>query len=129
MTKKKGFTLIELVVVMAIIAILALLVVGAIVVARNTAKRTSNNSNATTLQTALEAQYAKKQTYVYPGYVAGEDFNAASGAAKLNVKLGAGGCANGGGVVTSATTTAYTITVWDEDCASGDADNRTVTGP
>lgn len=125
--KKKAFTLIELVVVMAIIAILALLVVGAIVVARNTARRTANNSNATTLQTALEANFAKNRSYVYTGYAAGETFDLAE--EKLGVKLGDGGCANKGGVVTSATATNYTLTVWDEDCAAGDADNKTVTGP
>ena len=43
--KNQGFTLIELVVVMAIIAVLAVLVIGAITVARNTAAETTNRSN------------------------------------------------------------------------------------
>lgn len=61
--KQKGFTLIELVVVMAIIAVLALLVIGAIIVARRTATETTNRSNMKTVQTALEATFAKYKTY------------------------------------------------------------------
>jgi prepilin-type N-terminal cleavage/methylation domain-containing protein len=131
--KRKGFTLIELVVVMAIIAILALLVVGAIIVARRTAIRTANNTNAQTLQTGLEAYYAKHRTYAYTGFTAGEAFGPTStvgtASADLGVTLGGGGCSNAGGTVSSATATGYTIVVWDEDCSATDTDNRTISGP
>lgn len=60
---KKGFTLVEIVVVMAIIAVLATLVVGAITVARNVAKETTHRANAKTIQTALEAKYARDKRY------------------------------------------------------------------
>ncbi len=59
----KGFTLIELVVVMAIIAVLAVLVIGAITIARQTAMETADRSNVRTLQTCLEADYTKFKAY------------------------------------------------------------------
>jgi type IV pilus assembly protein PilA len=61
--KKKGFTLIELVVVMAIIAVLAVIIIGAIVVARNTATETTNRANANILRTALESYYSRYKVY------------------------------------------------------------------
>lgn len=63
MNKTEGFTLIELVVVMAIIAVLAVLIVGAIVVARRTTTETANRSNAKTIETGLEAYYGKYKTF------------------------------------------------------------------
>ncbi len=70
--KKQGFTLIELVVVMAIIAVLAVLVIGAINIARHTAIETTNRSNAHTLRSCLEAYYAKYRVYCNPNYTAGD---------------------------------------------------------
>ena len=125
--KRKGFTLIELVVVMAIIAVLALLVVGAIMVARRASIRTANTSNAQTLQTGFEAYYGKNRTYAVTGFVAGETFTATSG--RLGVSLGGGSCSNGGGTVTSVSATNYTLVTWDEDCSATDADNVTKTYP
>jgi prepilin-type N-terminal cleavage/methylation domain-containing protein len=61
--KKKGFTLIELVVVMAIIAVLAVIIIGAIVVARNTATETTNRTNANILRTGLEQYYSRYKAY------------------------------------------------------------------
>jgi len=61
--KKKGFTLVEIMVVMAIIAVLATLIIGAIQLARTTATETAQRSNAKTIQTALEANYAKYRAY------------------------------------------------------------------
>jgi prepilin-type N-terminal cleavage/methylation domain-containing protein len=61
--KRKGFTLIELVVVMAIIAILSVLVIGAITVARRTSTETANRGTAKSIQTGLEAYYAKNKQY------------------------------------------------------------------
>jgi prepilin-type N-terminal cleavage/methylation domain-containing protein len=61
--KRKAFTLIELMVVMAIIAVLSTLIIGAISVARKTSKETTNRGNARSLETALEAFYAKNKSY------------------------------------------------------------------
>ncbi len=58
-----GFTLIELVVVMAIIAVLATLIIGAIKIARTTAAETEHMSDARTLQAGLEAYYARYKSY------------------------------------------------------------------
>lgn len=63
MVKKEGFTLIELVVVMAIIAVLAALVVGAINVAKRTMTETANRQNAQTMRACFEAFYAKYKFY------------------------------------------------------------------
>ncbi len=59
MSKKKGFTLIELVVVMAIIAVLALLIVAAIAAARRQATTTQRIGNLKTIETALESRASK----------------------------------------------------------------------
>jgi prepilin-type N-terminal cleavage/methylation domain-containing protein len=56
---KKGFTLIELVVVMAIIAILSVIIVGAILAARTAATNTQRTGAVRTLETALEARAAR----------------------------------------------------------------------
>lgn len=58
-----GFTLIELVVVMAIIAVLAVIIIGAIVVARNTATETTNRANANIIRTGLESYYSRYKVY------------------------------------------------------------------
>lgn len=63
--KKSGFTLIEVIVVMAIIAVLAALIVGAVTLARNTAKETIHRGNAKTLQAGAEAHYSKHRYYPY----------------------------------------------------------------
>lgn len=60
-----GFTLIELMVVMAIIAVLATLIIGAIKLATDTSKETTHRSNSKAIQTALEANYAKYRRYCY----------------------------------------------------------------
>lgn len=67
----RGFTLIEVVVVMAIIAVLAALVVGAINVARNTAKETTHRSNARTLEAGMQAYYARHRTGPPANYIDG----------------------------------------------------------
>lgn len=55
----KGFTLIELVVVMAIIAVLAALMVSAIVAARKQATSTQRTGNLKTIEVGLESRAAK----------------------------------------------------------------------
>lgn len=56
MKRNKGFTLIELVVVMAIIAVLALLIVAAIMAARRQSQTTQRVGNIKTIETALESR-------------------------------------------------------------------------
>jgi len=56
---KKGFTLIELVVVMAIIAILSTIIVGAILAARVAATQTQRTGAVRTVETALESRATK----------------------------------------------------------------------
>lgn len=57
--RSKGFTLIELVVVMALIAVLAAIGVGAITVARQTAKYTEVKSEMRDIRTAMEVYIGK----------------------------------------------------------------------
>ncbi len=117
---KQGFTLIEVVVVMAIIAVLAVLVIGAITVARNTQKETVHRSNARTVQTQLEAWYAKNRSY--PATSGTVDLNAAmtsmgqSTFSNASECTGTGGKPGGGTVAYS--TTGYTITPYDSGCTN-----------
>jgi len=126
---KKGFTLIELVVVMAIIALLALLIIGAIIVARRTATETANRSNAKTVQVALESRFAA--TRQYP--VVNGNINAAANLTALGLVVGnlsATACADtGGAVVTGSTATTYTINVNTWQCAANYNANDQITNP
>ncbi|MEK7447242.1 MAG: type II secretion system protein [Patescibacteria group bacterium] len=63
MKKKEGFTLIELVVVMAIIAVLAVLVIGAITIVQKASRNTKYRNDGKTVRDLLEAYYAKKGRY------------------------------------------------------------------
>jgi prepilin-type N-terminal cleavage/methylation domain-containing protein len=65
---KRAFTLIELMVVMAIIAVLSTLIIGAISIARKTAKNTEATGTAKTLETALES-YSTSHSTKYPAVV------------------------------------------------------------
>ncbi len=61
--KRKGFTLVELVIVMTIIAVLAVLVIGAITLARQQSRNTTLRNDAKLLKTAVEAHYAKYKSF------------------------------------------------------------------
>lgn len=63
MKKKLGFTLIEIVVVMGIIAVLSLLVVGAISVARTTANNTRIETDGKNIELAINAFSLKNRRY------------------------------------------------------------------
>ena len=122
-----GFTLIELMVVMAIIAVLAVLFIGAITVARNAAKETTNRSNARTIQTGLEALFVRNKAYPVCGGVTFLVATTTGGClfGSATVETGGGSCANGGGLVTS-TATGYTITSYQNNCSTT---MDTITGP
>lgn len=120
MKSKKGFTLIELVVVMAIIAVLSLLIIAAIAAARRASVESQNRGNARTVEVAMEA-YAAKNNGKYPTITAGTTFTAALTGTGTLVSYqngwSAGTCANGGGSITSTDTT-FTLTVFDSTCAT-----------
>jgi len=125
---KKGFTLIELVVVMAIIAILALLVIGAIIVARNAAKETANRTNAKTIQTAFEATYARTRTYPsLSGSFNTEANLSALGLVSTNLSTQA--CTDTGGGTISSTAAGYTIDVNTYNCGTSYNTDDQIKGP
>lgn len=62
----KGFTLIELIVIMAIIAMLAILVVGAILITRQKSKDTQLLNDARIIQAGLEKYYVRNGVYPVP---------------------------------------------------------------
>jgi len=123
---KQGFTLIEVVVVMAIIAVLAILVVGAITVARNTAKETTHRSNAKTVQAGLEAYFAKNKSY--PATTSTYSFNVVATNAATATPPGVGVVLAGtsectvtaqlGGGTVLFTSSGYTITPYDSACTA-----------
>ena len=59
---KKGFTLIELVMVIVIIAILAAIAIPKFIDLRNQAKQAACNGNVATIRSAVAAYYAKTAT-------------------------------------------------------------------
>lgn len=61
--RRNGFTLIEVVVVMAVLAVLAILIIGAITIARKTAGRTKLVNDAKVIRDLLEAYHAKNKYY------------------------------------------------------------------
>lgn len=146
-----GFTLIELMVVMAIIAVLAVLFIGAITIARNTAKETTNRSNGKTLQVAIEAYFTKMAGYPAQNTVgtmqAAPTFTTfAAAASTLGVTLSnePTGCtaawAGGGRVVASSTAATvttpalnklvnYVIIPADAACGADQAIGNIITGP
>lgn len=137
-SENKGFTLIELVVVMAIIAVLAMLIVGAIVVARNTAIETANRTNAKAIQAAMESAYSRTRTYP-PFGTATTLEDAAANAALTGVDLDTNNACKtgttyegGGTIITNSTAgqPAYTITVAKYNCTSLLTDaSALITGP
>ena len=123
-SNSRGFTLIELMVVMAIIAVLAILVIGAIQAARRTSTATANRSNAKTVQTGLEAGYARYKSYCG---AAGQAVTCTANAtlAAVAAQLRTDGMlsptamsdssnpAGSGGIFTALSATGYTISIYN----------------
>ncbi len=61
--QNKGFTLIEIMVVMTIIAVLFAVLVNAIKIAQHMATETTNRSNVKKMETCLEAYLARNKVY------------------------------------------------------------------
>lgn len=102
---RKGFTLVELVVAMAIIALLALLIIGAIVIARRVMIETVHRENARVIHGAMEAYYGRNKRYppVVPGGL-GPYYDSFAGL-KTRMENGIGGDSGlGSGGVTLADT-------------------------
>lgn len=59
----KGFTLVELMVVMALMAVLATFIIGAIQFARSSSVQRVNQENARTIQAALESSIASNKSF------------------------------------------------------------------
>lgn len=134
--KKKAFTLIELVVVMAIIAVLAVVIIGAIVVARRASQVAANRANGQSVRTALETYYTKNKRYtVTAGTAWGPTtFSTLTGAggtlAGYGVNLNTVGCANGGGDVTAnADNQTYSIRIFNVPTCDNTDLAETITGP
>ena len=138
--EKGGFTLIELVVVMAIIAVLAMLIIGAIIVARRTATETTNRSNAKTMQTAIETYYSKNRSYPVISNVSLKALGTEGTTVGSNTILGnpkvTASCsgsigaivADDGGYV-SSTSSGYTVYVADYSCTAETSTSDRLTGP
>lgn len=133
----KGFTLIELVVVMAIIAVLSLLIVAAITAARRQSQTTQRMGNLKTIETALESR-ASKCNGQYFAAVTGktecsaittttiQDINNGLSAASAGFLTQSLGTLSNGYAVGSASATANTFELYacsfpDTTCTSSDA--------
>jgi len=78
LAKQRGFTLIELMIVVAIIAILAGILIPNFVNARAQAQTSACESNLRSIATAMELMYADLQTYTLPAGGGGQPANPAS---------------------------------------------------
>ncbi len=63
MRTKRGFSIIELIIVMAIVSVIATLILAAIKTTKRTATETVHRSNAATLEDALISHYSRNHTY------------------------------------------------------------------
>jgi len=111
-------------VVMAIIAVLAVLIIGAVQIARHSSTETSNRGNGKTIQTYLEAYYAKNKSYCGAGGpTCGTTYDATSIQAPLGIPAGAvkttcTGTYNNGASIDQLGGTTYRIRIANWDCSA-----------
>ena len=77
MASQKGFTLIEILIVVMVLGILAMIIVPQINVSTEDAKESTLSTNITTLRNAIELYY-HQHNGVYPGAVTGTDGSAST---------------------------------------------------
>lgn len=124
-----GYTVVEIVIVMGIIAVLTTLVIGGIFIARQTSRESANRNNAKAFQIALENYFSEYKEYPAIGgtsFIDGTNdivtLNTTttfrnSPLAAINLQ---GGCANGGAWVVKSGPDhgGYEIAVLDSTCQS-----------
>lgn len=130
--KRKGFTLIELVVVMALIAVLSLMVIGAVIAARRMTTETKHRNNGKAIQVGMEKYYASNR--YYPKGLTNVTFKSLETTLGITLDSTAsdgpdcttGGPADGGGKVTTpANGAGFTVEPYNYNCTAALGDQYT----
>ena len=107
---EKGFTLIEILVVILIIGILAAIALPAFLNQRSKAQDTEAKSEARTMQTAMETLYTDEQSYALGTITKLKDIEQAIGSGKAVPTVPTNAAGNYAVTSTSQTGNAFTIT-------------------
>lgn len=120
LNSKKGFTLIELAVVILLITILGVAIFAAVSAATTSSKLSRNTANARSIQAAMNA-YAAAHSGTYPSFIAGTTFSAMQAGAlgPYLTNWTNGFCSNGGGAITVSATNSFTLRAMTETCTVG----------
>lgn len=110
---KKGFTLIELMIVMAIIAVLSTLIIGAVTIARRSARDTQRRANMKNIQVALEAKFASTKSYPAATYNTIANINSNLGTSISDPSGDERYC-----YYAAASATNYTLKLWPESAGT-----------
>jgi type IV pilus assembly protein PilA len=126
---EKGFTLVEILVVILIIGILAAIALPAFINQRGKAQDTDAKSAARTAQTAMESWYTSEQDYAADAAkLRAIEPSLNSGAAStLDVSPGGDGVANDGFAVAVTSQTGNVFTITKADTPSGSQVTRSCT--